>query len=254
MDQFSNIIINRHLTIGRALGLVITALIIAFLLPRTTFKYNFEEGNPWVYDDFKAPFDFGVQKSLEDLATERANIIEEFIPHYQKNNGINNVKIAQARESFIDFYERATQDTLFVKGDIDSVFCQNQINELLNGIYTKGVIRLEESHNKEQQKIAVPDNGIAEIMGVKDLFTPPQAYQHIQTQITNLGERVPNELHKILLSNIVANIVYDETVSSKILNSKLENVIPIRGKVKSGEKIITNGQLVDKDTFQNYCL
>jgi len=250
LDTFSNIIINRHLTIGRALGLVITALIIAFLLPRTTFKYNFEQGNPWVYDDFKAPFDFGVQKSLEDMAIERSNLIEEFIPHYQKNSGVNNLKIAQARESFIDFYERAIQDSLFINSNVDSVFCQKQINELLSSIYTKGVVRLEETHNKEQQKIAIPNNGIAEIVVVKDLLTPPQAYQYIQNQITTLGDKVPNELHKILLNNIVANIIYDEQVSSKILNSKLENVIPIRGKVKSGEKIITNGQLVDKDVFQ----
>ena len=250
MDQFNNIIINRHLTIGRVLGLVITAIVISLLLPRTTFKYDFELGNPWVYDDFKAPFDFGVQKSPEELESERANVIEEFIPHYQKNNGFKNLKIAQASETFIDFYERSVGDSLFLSKNIDSSFCQKKVNELLSNIYDKGVIRLEENHNKEQQKIAISKEGIAEIVPVKSLFTPPQAYQFIQTQIGTLGSKAPIELHKILLNNIAANVVYDEEVSSKILATKLERVIPIRGKVKDGEKIITNGQLVDKESYQ----
>ena len=64
----------------RYAGLVLFAISIALVVyvnPREVkFKYEFQKGKPWLYENLVAPFDFPVLKSKEALEKERNAIVE----------------------------------------------------------------------------------------------------------------------------------------------------------------------------------
>ncbi|MFN7119953.1 MAG: phosphohydrolase, partial [Saprospiraceae bacterium] len=59
--------------------------LISLLFPNNLkFKYEFERGQVWRFEDLRAPFDFAIKKTPEQLEQEKAQLEEEFSPYYEK--------------------------------------------------------------------------------------------------------------------------------------------------------------------------
>ncbi|MGB5317701.1 MAG: phosphohydrolase, partial [Eudoraea sp.] len=53
---------------------LLTVGCIVFFFPKGgKFKYEFQKGKPWQYENLYAPFDFAIQKTQEEIALERSN-------------------------------------------------------------------------------------------------------------------------------------------------------------------------------------
>ncbi|MGD1947795.1 MAG: hypothetical protein ACFB0A_16415 [Croceivirga sp.] len=51
--------------------------LIVFFFPREgKFKYEFQKGRSWQYDNLYAPFDFSINKTKEELDEERSYLTE----------------------------------------------------------------------------------------------------------------------------------------------------------------------------------
>ncbi|NJK83836.1 MAG: hypothetical protein HC912_08525 [Saprospiraceae bacterium] len=58
--------------IGKYLIVLLVVAFISTLFPNNArFKYQFEQGGTWRYDDLTAPFDFPIKKLDEELAQDR---------------------------------------------------------------------------------------------------------------------------------------------------------------------------------------
>ena len=58
---------------------LLVIVLISFMFPNNAkFKYNFEKGQTWRYEDLIAPFDFAIFKPLEELNAEREVVRENF--------------------------------------------------------------------------------------------------------------------------------------------------------------------------------
>ena len=54
---------------------MITVLLISLLYPSSVkFKYEFQKGQVWRYEDLVAPFDFAIKKTQEELEEDKAEI------------------------------------------------------------------------------------------------------------------------------------------------------------------------------------
>jgi hypothetical protein len=63
---------------------------IVYLFPRGgQFKYQFQKGKVWHYDDFYAPFDFAILKSDPELAQEENEIRNHFNDYYVIQDSIS---------------------------------------------------------------------------------------------------------------------------------------------------------------------
>lgn len=249
MKDLINLLVNRHLTVGRFTGLLLTAFIIAALFPRSNFRYDFEQGKPWVYEDFKAPFAFGIQKSEADINAEKEKISKEFTPHYLFNDTLVADRQKAVQKDFIAFYNKISTDSLQA-AQVDSAYYQQTISEVLSELYEKGIVSLVEEHQKEGQVISLQKNGISETIGKENLLNPNDAYSFVQEKINKDSSLSSSVIIPILFTQISANVIYDKKTSEKILNTQLAAILPIRGKVQVGERIVTNGQIVDSETFQ----
>ena len=47
---------------------ILSTVLIIYLLPKGgQFKYNFQKGKPWQYENLYAPFSFTIKKSREEI-------------------------------------------------------------------------------------------------------------------------------------------------------------------------------------------
>ena len=70
--------------IHRILWFVFSVALIVILYPREgKFKYDFQQGRPWLHEDLIAPFDFPIYKSSTELELEKDNLLKTFQPVFQ---------------------------------------------------------------------------------------------------------------------------------------------------------------------------
>ncbi|MDZ7847238.1 MAG: hypothetical protein U5L96_10935 [Owenweeksia sp.] len=68
---------NHQTAIAALVLFAISIGVVVYLSPREIkFKYEFQKGKPWLYDNLVAPFDFAVLKTENELAEERKKIRE----------------------------------------------------------------------------------------------------------------------------------------------------------------------------------
>ncbi|MGB0177726.1 MAG: phosphohydrolase, partial [Owenweeksia sp.] len=68
---------NRQTQLASILLFVLSVAFVVYLNPREAkFKYEFQKGKPWLYENLVAPFDFAVVKSPEALEKERRQLRE----------------------------------------------------------------------------------------------------------------------------------------------------------------------------------
>ena len=52
-------------------------------LPREgQFKYQYQKGSPWMYENLDASFDFPILKTEEELRIERERVTKSFTPYF----------------------------------------------------------------------------------------------------------------------------------------------------------------------------
>ena len=62
---------------------VVTIACIVFFFPRGgKFKYEFQKGKPWQYENLYAPFDFSIKKTADEIAEEKNAIESSQIDYY----------------------------------------------------------------------------------------------------------------------------------------------------------------------------
>ncbi|WP_424303240.1 hypothetical protein [Eudoraea sp.] len=62
---------------------VITIACIVFFFPRGgKFKYEFQKGKPWQYENLYAPFDFSIKKTDNEITEERNAIESDQVDYY----------------------------------------------------------------------------------------------------------------------------------------------------------------------------
>ena len=75
MSEFVNKIYRNNTIIYKVILFLITTISIVYLFPKGgQFKYDFSNGQLWKYDNLYAPFDFAIQKSEEEITSEKKQI------------------------------------------------------------------------------------------------------------------------------------------------------------------------------------
>ena len=62
---------------------------IVFFFPRGgQFKYEFQKGKPWQYENLYAPFDFSIRKTQADIEAEQNAIQKDQVPYYRFDTSV----------------------------------------------------------------------------------------------------------------------------------------------------------------------
>ena len=88
----------------------ITILIITLIVPKQgRFKYEYEIGKPWAYDDLLSPFSYPISKTEDEVKKEKAEMKKKEIFFCQNN--LRRSQNTQAEKSIFEKYRHLYHPT-----------------------------------------------------------------------------------------------------------------------------------------------
>ncbi|MBT8203949.1 MAG: HDIG domain-containing protein, partial [Eudoraea sp.] len=217
---------------------------IVFFFPKGgKFKYEFQKGKPWQYENLYAPFDFSIRKSNAEIEKERDSIRRNQISYYAYDK--------QAAEEIINGYEVAFT-SVFTRNKYSS----SQLNvystvgrEILQELDATGIWpELRESDQgksvylvKDNEAVLVNSDEVVQLSDLDKLLG-----DKIRTK--GLG-RLTNDFKKVLLPLLKPNILFDAEFSARELENELSKVSLTLGNVDEGKLIVAKGEVVEADNL-----
>jgi putative nucleotidyltransferase with HDIG domain len=244
MKNFFSILTKNQSVIYKAFLFIVSTFLIIYLLPKGgQFKYNFQKGKPWQYENLYAPFSFTIKKNAEALETEREEAKLNAIPYFDFNTTIEN----KSRAKFEQLLTATFVDSLFELSEENFIRIGTKV---LDEAYHNGVLENIYPYADNQLVYLKKGNEIAEI-NFGQFFKEGQLLERITIQ---LGvDVIENDLlfiEKLLKQSISGNITLNAKLTEGALRSQVNAINPNRGVIEKGGRIIAKGEVVEGDTHQ----
>ncbi len=240
---------NRQTQISSIILFVISVAVVVYLNPHEAkFKYEFQKGKPWLYNNLVAPFDFPVIKSQEQLEEEKEKIRETKSIFLKEFPSVKEKAIKSFEDDFDNRMKGISDITL---DSIQLLQLREEGLSILQSIYDKGVLKpLEEVMTEEYGEILITSQGLSQPTSLDNYYTIKEAAEKVKETLSFEEE---NPLHTVMVSLLIDqldySITYDENTTDKFLTNQLEGVLPSIGAVQKGELIIVKGNLVDQEHY-----
>ena len=229
--------------IFKALLLAVCAAVIIYALPKEgKFKYDFQQGKPWLHENLYAPFDFAVLKSNENLLNEKAEIENNSSLYFNQFDSISRLAINNLRKSLEDSIGSAI---------ILSLEKRNYSLKKVKAIYAAGIVKTIELKNDvhPNQLIVIQRNGHFEEIEFGDLLSIKEAILELQLDSDIINSQSPSNIQNELINAIQHNVFYDANKTGAVKQSKLQNIINTHGKVERSELIVAKGELINEEIY-----
>jgi len=248
MRNLLNRLFENHSLIFKLIIYLIAVVAIVYLFPRGgQFKYQFQKGNVWHYDDFYAPFDFAILKSDRELAEEKSEILKNFNEYYIiqdsiPENVVRNVNL-QAQRIAADFKDNPNDYQIGIRKSL----------KLIAHIYEFGYVKFNpelKANNSDITRIKLMRGNVVTEHFVKDFFNNETKSSAIQNAFKDFPN--PNQKTKwvqLLEKNIQPNVFFDPNLSKAFIDQQLLSIAPNKGLVTKGSKIISKGDIIEDHTF-----
>ena len=238
--EFKTDITWRSVALRVALVLGTVAIIVWFMPRDNKFNFKMEVDKVWLYNDLNAQFDFPVYKTDSLVQAERDEVLNDFAPYYVYRNDV----AARQEKQLTNHLNKNFHG-------FGRHFQQVMINSL-HAVYAMGIVDtkepLDHSSDSSQMLRRIDDKDVTMVSALQ-VMTPREAYERI-LQASELGV-YRDILKEIDLNNFLEpNLTYDEdrTESARL---DLLNSIPLAiGVVQSGQKIVSQGEVVTEQTYQ----
>src|SRR5690554_4731121 len=110
MKDFLSQIAKHQALIYKVFLFIASTFIVIYLLPKGgQFKYNFQKGKPWQYENLYAPFSFAIKKGAEAIKNEQEEVRANSIPYFEYNTEISSVVL----DKFVNRLEVEYVDSLY---------------------------------------------------------------------------------------------------------------------------------------------
>jgi len=225
----------------RTLLIIVTVTITVWSMPHDTRSYfHVEEGKPWKYADFTAPFDFPIYKSESVIREERDSALSQYEPYYKYHQETEQRMV----QKFLKDYADGIPDLPASYMDI--------ISNRLQSLYQQGIIDQKdytELLNDTATMIRIVNDKQATSVSIMELYSPKQAYEQLfQDEKISAARTI---LQKCNLNEyITPNLTYDRERSESSKNDLLSGIALASGLVQKGQKIIDRGDIVTEKTYR----
>lgn len=218
---------------------------IVFFFPKGgKFKYEFQKGKPWQYENLYAPFDFSVSKSAEEIQNEQKLVKSRQIDFFTVNTSV----LDQVKEQY--------------EANFSSVFTTENYNEnqlptlkqagrkIINELYANGVIESISDENPDDSIYLVVNN-LQKATVFKELYALDSLDKAIRNMLRENGLGMfARQFQQLLGGIITANVIYDQSLSEKALENEIAKISHTRGTIDEGKLIIAKGEVVEAENFK----
>lgn len=243
MSNFINKVYKNNAIVYKVLLFLITVVSIVYLFPKGgQFKYDFNKGKPWQYDNLYATFDFSIQKTEEEIAAEKQQLTRNNKHFFTYNNAT----VLAAKTNFTNKINYIQENDSIEQQQMLSLISIG--NFIIDKVYKYGFLEVASQgkvFNDNEIILLRKENQVEEVAYNKLLI-----YKEVLQLITdNIGSSPlnysENKLLNTLLEVLKPNVSYDAVFTQKALEEAFKNIAYTKGLVTSGELIILKGDIVE---------
>jgi cyclic-di-AMP phosphodiesterase PgpH len=237
----------------RYLFVILVVIFISFLFPNNArFKYEFENGQSWRYEDLYAPFEFAILKPEEQVLKEKEALKSGFSPFYEMDIDAARNEKKSFRESFNQQLESIRSEGLY-KNVLDQP--DRYLNYgygIIDFIYDKGVIGLDDQHvdKKDQFVINLRKGNTTQQRTLQSFLNNEKIESLITDSLFNSGLKEAEFLIPLLKDIFEPNVFYSEPLTNKFLDAQLETVPTAKGMVRKDELIVQKDGVITDNINQ----
>ncbi|MFS4417426.1 HD family phosphohydrolase [Maribacter sp. 2307ULW6-5] len=220
---------------------VAAVFLIVFFFPRGgKFKYEYQKGVPWQYEDLRAPFDFPIKKAPEQLNAERRAIAAGQELYFNYDSAVVKKAFSRLNELL---------DAPFTEGATPVAPSQTErakalAREVLDQWYATGVVK-DTAALRGRAYVYLIREGIAKRTRANAFQTLGNLEPYLQTKLQAEGLLGAKDELEVLLSDVVEpNVFFNETLTDKVKAEALSQLSLTRGSVTEGTLIIAKGEVV----------
>lgn len=224
---------------------LITSILIVYLFPKGgKFKYEIPKGKPWQYDNLYAPFDFAILKTEEEIEKEKEQIKENHIPYFNYDQ-----KVAEAVKNSVNpQFSKVFPDSI-VEGNERRL--KNFTDKVLQDIYEYGVLQEVVANLEPDDLVYLKKGNEAEEVAYRKIYKQGEIRPMLSERIREKGFSEYHDYFLELFFNLIKpNVVANESLSEKELESKLKNISYTKGSVERGTIIVAKGEVVEGEKMQ----
>ena len=224
---------------------VVAVAFIVFFLPKGgKFKYEFQKGKPWQFENLYAPFDFSIQKTDAEIAKEKQIIENNQLPYYSYDEGI----VEKVRDSFDDKFESQWRNTELTRNQKSRLKYFAQV--ILDSVYAKGILQ---NNGKQVQRnfIYLVKGNEASKVRVSDFLKVSEINNLVSAILDdNNFSAFEKEIQALFFDIIEPNVSFDNNLTQKARAEALSKLSYTRGTVDQGRLIIAKGEVVEAENLK----
>jgi putative nucleotidyltransferase with HDIG domain len=241
VKKIINKLLVNHSLIYKLFLYIITIVLVVYLFPKGgQFKYEFQKGKPWQYENYYSPFDFSIKKSIPEIEAEKLQIKETSKQFFEYNEEIVVGVRKNTSEKILEYLattnlSKQNKNRLLQKAD-----------EILNEIYEYGYLDPLSEQKVDKVEITLrKGNAIQDIQPTK-LFVSTQISDFLKKKF---GKQVLSKEEKAILTiisnELKHNVTFDENFTQKAYDENLSHISYTKGLVAEKERIIFKGVIVE---------
>ena len=244
MRKFLDKIFKNQSLIYKALLYVASACFIVFFFPKGgQFKYEFQKGRPWQYENLYAPFDFSINKNRAEVLKEQQKVRTEKLDYYTYDPNVPK----EVRASFEKRFPTIFSNNNYTGGQLRTL--KKTADEILDGLYEFGVIRTK-ARGTVFKDIYLVKNEEATRINYNDLRSIGHLENSINALLKRRGLSSFSRGFQTLFDGLIKpNVSFDKDLTQKALESELSKISHTRGTVSEGELIIAKGAVVEAESL-----
>ncbi|WP_373058251.1 HD family phosphohydrolase [Zunongwangia sp. H14] len=243
MSNFVNNLYKNQALFYKVFLFILSAVLIVYLLPKGgKFKYDIPKNKPWQYENLYAPFDFAILKTDEEIQEERQAIKNSLIPYYEYNEDV----VERVKADALHEVQRTFSDSIL---DLAERPLNNFVEKTVDKIYKNGLLQESNRMGPEQLVYLRKGNEAYEVT-YKKILKQGDIRNFLSNEIdeANIGF-FKNELLEVFFNSVEPNVVYNNDLTQKELESRLNNISYTRGIIEQGSRVIAKGEVVDNTKY-----
>ena len=220
-----------------------TIILVVYLFPKGgQFKYEFQKGKPWEYENYYAPFDFAIQKTEDEIALEKQQVIESSKQFYEYDENI----VLQVKNSINEKIENPLLNSDLIQEQ--KIKLRELVNIVVKDIYEFGYIETPNNIKNNKQLITLKMGNKSQDIEADKLFKSSEILKFINSKIgVQPFIQEENIVLNIIYEELKPNVKFDANFTERVLQENLSKISYTKGLVAENERIIFKGDIVEGD-------
>ena len=218
---------------------------IVFFFPKGgKFKYEFQKGKPWQYENLYAPFDFSIKKSAEEIDEEK-NAIEANLTDYYSYNETTAEEVKRAFQQKINSFVEQETSTAAEAKHLATV-----AQAIIDSLYAVGILRTDSEAVLNKADFYLVKQNKANRISANEIRTIKDVRRTVTAALRKEGlQQYSRGLASLMLDVVRPNVFFNESLTNKVLQDEFSKISYTRGHIDEGKFIIAKGEVVEADNF-----